>query len=38
LKEAIIMILRQWAQKKQEQEDEKRLSASLSQIASQVNS
>lgn len=38
LKEAIFMILRQWAQKKQEQEDAKRLRASLSQIASQVNS
>lgn len=38
LKEAIFMILRQWAQKKQEQEAAKRLRASLSQIASQVNS
>lgn len=38
LKEAIIMILRQWAQKKQEQEDAKKLSASLSKIATQVNS
>lgn len=38
LKEAIFMILRQWAQKKQEQEAAKRLSASLSKIASQVNS
>lgn len=38
LKEAIFMILRQWAQKKQEQEDAKRLRASLSQIASQVKS
>ena len=38
LKDAIFMILRQWAQKKQEQEDAKRLRASLSQIASQVKS
>ena len=38
LKDAIFLILRQWAQKKQVQEDAKRLSSSLSQIASQMNS
>lgn len=38
LKEAIFMILRQWNQKRQELEAAKRLSASLSQIASQMNS
>ena len=37
LKESIIMILRQWAQKKKEEEDAKILEASLSKITTELS-